>query len=191
MKKIAITLATAALAFTLAGCGAANDQKSGVVAGDAEATGEEAQQETVVQGEIAWSDSEDAAAAAESAGLTTGFEIPTPLPIGEYEWSAPTFMAMDKVVEAHSDGGGISCSIRKGEGVSLEDLSADLNEYKFDWTQDVDGIQVACHGYEEGIANFLEWEANGCSYDVWCMSTGEGNLGMNADEIYAMVTSIK
>ena len=62
---------------------------------------------------------------------------------------------------------------------------------KFDWTKDCDGIEVTCHGYEEGIANFLEWENEGCSYDVWCMSTGEGNLGMSDDEVYAMVTSIK
>jgi hypothetical protein len=75
--------------------------------------------------------------------------------------------------------------------VAIEDLSADLNEYKFDWTQDVDGIEVTCHGYEEGVANFLEWTVDDNSYDVWCMSTGEGNLGMNADEVYAMVTSIK
>ena len=188
MKKFVVTLASVALAFTVAGCSNAND-KSGVVADD-EAT-EETPQEVVVQGEIAWSDSEDAAAAAESAGMESGFQIPTPLPIGEYEWSEPTYMAMDKVVEAHSDGGGISCSIRKGEGVAIEDLSADLNEYKFDWTQDVDGIEVTCHGYEEGVANFLEWTVDDNSYDVWCMSTGEGNLGMNDDEVYAMVTAIK
>lgn len=187
MNKFVMTLGAAALAFALAGCGNAADTKSGI----ADGASTEEPTETVVQGEIAWSDSEDAAAAAKSAGQSSDFVIPTPLPIGDYEWSKPTFMAMDKVVEAHSDGGGISCSIRKGEGVSLEDLSADLNEYKFDWTKDCDGIEVTCHGYEEGIANFLEWENDSCSYDVWCMSTGDGNLGMNDDEVLAMVTSIK
>lgn len=179
MKKLVMTIGAMVLAFTLAACGPKTaDMQS-------ETT------ETVVHGEIAWSDSEDADAAAESAGQTGDFVIPNPLPIGDYEWSDPTFMAMDNVVEAFFDGGAISCAIRKGEGVPLEDLSADLNEYKFDWTKDCNGIKVTCHGYEKDIANFLEWENGGCSYDVWCMSTGGDNLGMSDDEVYAMVTGIK
>ena len=181
MKKLVATISAAILAFTVAGC----SSKSADTQSD---TGET---EVVVQGEVAWSNSEDAAKAAENAGQSSEFVLPNPLPIGEYEWSQPNFTSMDKVVEATFDGGSISCAIRKGEGVSLEDLSADLNEYKFDWTQAVDGIEVTCHGYEEGVANFLEWTVDDNSYDVWCMSTGEGNLGMNADEVYAMVTSIK
>lgn len=97
---------------------------------------------------------------------------------------------MDKVVEAHYNGGAVDVSIRKGEGVPLEELNSDLNEYKFDWSQEVDGAKVACHGYEEGLANFIEWEYEGCSYNVWCISTGEGNIGMTEEEVAAMVGGI-
>ncbi|ACV22185.1 Uncharacterised protein [Slackia heliotrinireducens] len=192
MKKIAVFMTVAALAFTLAGCSSNDAESADQAATDAEAT-ETAEEptETVVQGEIAWSEAEDQAAASESAGFSGDFVVPDPLPIGDYEWSAPNFTAMDGVAQADYDGGGIAVSIRKGEGVALEDLSADLNEYQFDWTQDVDGVEVACHGYEEGIANFLEWETEDCSYNVWCVSTAEGNLGMNEDEVAAMVAGIE
>lgn len=187
MKKLTILISIAALAILLFGCALGSSASS-----ESEpAASESASSETVVKGEIAWSDAADSDAAGEDAGFSNGFIVPNPLPIGDYKWSDPVFTAMDNVAEANYDGGEICASIRKGEGVSLEDLSADLNDYKFDWTQDVEGIEVACHGYEDGIANFLEWENEGCAYDVWCVSTGEGNLGMNADEVYAMVTSIR
>lgn len=169
------------LSLAVAGCGSA---RSGAVATNDGPT------ETVVQGEIAWSEAAGADEAAQAAGLATGFGVPYPLPIGAYPWAEPKFTAMDHVVQADYDGDGICASVRKGEGVALADLSADLNLYNFDWVQDCDGVQVACHGYEEGVANFLEWEAYGCAYDVWCVSTKGGNLGMNPDEVYAMVTSI-
>lgn len=189
MKKVTSILATVALAFAVVGCGS---QPSGIVSSDgSEGMAEETPEVTVIQGEVAWSVSEDAAAAAEAAGFSSEFVVPYPLPIGEHEWSQPSFTAMDHVAQADYDGGGICASIRKGEGVAIEDLSADLNDYLYEWTQECDGIVVSCYGYEDGIANFLEWEVDGCSYDVWCVSTEGGNLGMNADEVYAMVTSIK
>ncbi len=193
MKKLALLIIVAAFAFTLAGCSSdSSATKSGGSDGDAATDVTESQPtETVVQGTIAWSEAADEAAAGESAGFSGDFVVPNPLPIGDYEWSAPHFTAMDNVAQADFDGGVISASIRKGEGVALEDLSADLNAYQFDWTQDVDGVQVACHGYEEGIANFLEWEANGCAYDVWCVSTGADNLGMTEAEVAAMVNAIQ
>lgn len=187
MKRVTTILATAALAFALVGCGSGASGPAGAVPDETE----EVVEETVVQGEIAWSASDDAASAAESAGFSGGFVVPYPLPIGDYEWSQPSFTAMGNVAQADYDGGGICASIRKGEGVAIEDLSSDLNDYLYEWTQDCDGTVVVCHGYEDGIANFLEWERDGCSYDVWCVSTKGGNLGMNADEVYAMVTSIK
>lgn len=189
MKKILMMFAAAALAFAMAGCNSGGMRNSGISATGEEAT-EGAPETTVIQGEIAWSESVNAEEAAQSAGFTGGFYVPSPLPIGSYPWTEPSFTAMDHVAQADYDGDGICASIRKGEGVSLEDLSADLNQYNFDWVQDCEGIQVTCHGYEEGIANFLEWESEGCSYDVWCVSTKGGNLGMNADEVFAMVTSI-
>lgn len=186
MKKLAILMAITALTFVMAGCSSSASSDESALA-----SSESASTETVVKGEIAWSDAEDEEAAGEDAGFTDGFVVPDPLPIGDYKWSKPNFTAMENVAEANYDGGDICASIRKGEGVPLKELSADLNDYKFDWTQDVDGIQVACHGYEEEVANFLEWETEGCSYNVWCVSTTDGNLGMNADEVYAMVTGIR
>lgn len=98
---------------------------------------------------------------------------------------------MDNVSEANIDGGDVAVCIRKGEGVPLAELSADLNEYKSDWTQEVDGIKVTCHGYEDGIANFLEWENDSCSYDVWCVGVKGDNIGMTENEVAAMVAGIK
>lgn len=202
MKKYSTITAALFFALALAGCNVNASPSSGIVSPDetsseenieateAETPEPEEPEVVVIQGEIAWSVSEDATAAAEAAGFSGDFVVPYPLPIGDYEWSQPNFTAMDHVAQADYDGGTICASIRKGEGVSIEDLSADLNAYNYDWTQDVDGIEVTCHGYEEGIANFLEWETDGCSYDVWCVSTREGNLGMSEGEVYDMVTSI-
>ena len=196
MKKIAIVLAAGVLALAFAGCGTGASVPDGSEAGTSgsvalgETSPEASSEVTVIQGEIAWSEAENSQAAIEDAGLTTGFKVPDAPPVGNYEWTAPDFTAMDKVAQAHYDGGDVSLSIRKGEGVPLEELSADLNEYKFDWTQQVGNVKVTCHGYEENIANFLEWEYDGCSYNVWCMSTKEGNIGMTADEVAALVSAI-
>lgn len=180
MKKLALILAAALFALALAACSDASKEEPA----SSEAT------ETVVQGEIAWKDSDNQEQAAEGAGISNGFNLPDPLPIGDYSWSKPNFTYMENVAQADYDGGEACASIRKGEGVPLKDLSADLNDYKFDWTQDCDGIEVACHGYEEGVANFLEWERDGSSYNVWCVSTGEDNVGMNESEVAAMVAGV-
>ena len=189
-------MAAGVLALAFAGCGTGVSVPDGSEAGTSgsaalgETSPETSSEVTVIQGEIAWSEAEDSQAAIEDAGLTTGFKVPDAPPVGNYEWTGPDFTAMDKVAQAHYDGGDVSLSIRKGEGVPLEELSADLNEYKFDWTQQVGNVKVTCHGYEENIANFLEWEYDGCSYNVWCMSTKEGNIGMTADEVAALVSAI-
>ena len=203
MKKIAIMVTAAVFALALAGCGtgaldpdgggsgtsgsAAGTSGSAAMGDTSSGTSAEV---TVIQGEIAWSDAENSEAASEDAGFSAGFKVPDAPPVGNYEWTGPDFTAMDNVAQAHYDGNGVSLSIRKGEGVPIEELSADLNEYKFDWTQNVGNIQVSCHGYEEGIANFLEWEYNNCSYDIWCMSTREGNIGMTSEEVAAIVAAV-
>lgn len=208
MKKIATIIAAALLAFAITGCSsgasssnasdasASGSEASDVAASDsgdaASASSEAAASEgEVIIGENAWSDAKDEKAAGEAAGFSDGFVVPNPLPIGDYKWSEPHFSSMENVAEANIDGGDVAVCIRKGEGVPLADLSADLNEYKSDWTQEVDGIKIACHGYEDGIANFLEWENSGCSYDVWCVGVKGDNIGMTEDEVAAMVAGIK
>ena len=186
MKRLAIILAAALFALAIAGCGSSADSSES----SATEAGSSASTETVVQGEIAWSDAAGAEEAAKDAGISSGFTVPSTPPIGDYKWAEPNFNAMDKVVEAHYNGGEVGVSIRKGEGVPLKDLNPDLNEYKFDWTQEVQGITIACHGYEDGIANFIEWEYENCSYNVWCISTGDGNIGMSESEVTAMVGGI-
>lgn len=203
MKKLVVIIATLAFAFAIAGCGSTTDNAGDDASGDGDATVEETsdigsaaaddedENGGTVEGEIAWSDSDDAAAAADSSGFSDGFTLPETPPVGDYEWSAPNFTSMDSVAEAHYDGGVVSVTVRKGEGVPLEELSADTSAYGFDWTQDCDGIEVTCHGYEDGVANFIEWESDGCSYDVWCMGTQGDTIGMTPDEVSAMVAGVK
>ena len=186
MKKYALMLVAAMFAFAMVGCASGADSASESSAAEESS----AATETVVQGEIAWSDAKNAKAAAKDAGIDNGFTVPSKPPIGDYKWSKPNFTAMDKVVQADYDGGEACASIRKGQGVKLKDLSADLNDYKADWTQEVQGIEITCHGYEKGTANFLEWTYEDCAYNVWCVSTGDGNIGMNEKEVAAMVEAI-
>lgn len=188
MKKYALMLVAAMFAMAMVGCASGGNSASESESSAAEESS--ASTETVVQGEIAWSDAKDAEAAAKNAGITNGFKVPSPLPIGDYKWSKPNFTSMDMVAQADYDGGKACASIRKGQGVKLKDLSSDLNEYKYDWTQECQGIEITCHGYEKGVANFLEWTYEDCAYNVWCVSTGDGNIGMNEKEVAAMVESI-
>lgn len=188
MKKLALLLIASMFALALAGCSGGSAASSSAAEEESSASSEAT--ETVVEGKSAWSDAAGAEEAAKNAGISNGFTVPSAPPIGDYKWSEPNFNAMDKIVEAHYNGGEVGVSIRKGEGVPLKDLNADLNEYKFDWTQEVQGINVACHGYEDGIANFIEWEYENCSYNVWCISTGDGNIGMSESEVSAMVEGI-
>lgn len=195
MKRIAMLVAVVMLALAMVGCASGTTSSAESSQGSSETASASSEADsaatTVIQGENAWSNASDAEAAAKSAGVTTGFTLPSPLPIGEYKWSDPHFSSMDKVVEANIDGEVVAVCIRKGEGVAIKDLSADKNDYKADWTQEVDGVKVTCHGYEKDIANFLEWEKDGCSYDVWCVGVKGENIGMNKDEVTAMVKGIK
>jgi len=201
MKKIALMLAATTFALVLAGCGTGVLEPSGSEAGTSgsaalgETSAETSPAETspvvtVIQGEVAWSEAEDVGTAVEGAGFSSDFKVPDTPPVGDYEWTGPNFMAMDNVAEAFYDGGEVSLLIRKGEGVPIEELSADLNEYSYDWTQNVGSIEVTCHGYEENVANFLEWEYDDCSYDVWCISTTGDNVGMTSEEVAAIVAAI-
>ena len=189
MKKYALMLVAAMFALAMVGCASGSNSASESESSAAEESSSAAT-ETVVQGEIAWSDAKDAEAAAKDAGITNGFKVPGEPPIGDYKWAKPNFNAMDKIVEAHYNGGEVGVTIRKGQGIALKDLNADLNEYKADWDQEVQGIKIACHGYEKGTANFIEWEYEDCAYNVWCVSTGDGNIGMNEEEVAAMVEAI-
>ena len=205
MKKLMVMIAVAVFALALAGCSSnlvmstdddesvASDNDAAVEEADGSGTGSDdgEPEENVIIGENAWSDSDDAADAAEGAGFTDGFVLPDPLPVGDYAWSEPTFNSMDNVVEAHYNGDVVGLTVRKGEGIPVEELSSDTSDYGHDWTQDCNGIEVACHGYEDGVANFIEWENEGSSYDIWCVGTKEDNIGMSPEEVTAMVAGVK
>ncbi len=204
MKKLVAIIVAAMFALALAGCGSTvttTDDDANVDAnndtaveetddGDME-TDEGDSSEDAETAATAWSDSDDAATAAEDAGIANGFTLPDPLPVGDYAWSDPVFSNMDNIVEASFDGDVVGLVVRKGEGIPVEELSADATDYGHDWTQDCNGIQVQCHGYEDGIANFIEWENDGSSYDVWCTGVKGDNIGMSPEEVTAMVAGVK
>ena len=137
-----------------------------------------------------WTDAADAAAAAKGAGFD-GFDVPDQLPIGDSNWIGVTFKSMKGIAEADYEGGATMAHVRKGQGVSGEALHGVYDEFTEVWTANANGIEVKCNGTEKGVANLIEWSADGYSYSVYCIGTGGENYGMAEADIANVVASIK
>ena len=99
-----------------------------------------------------WSDVDSAEAAAEGAGLDT-FMVPdgeAEISLGEVK--VTQYRCMKGMAEAVVEFPAVEMTIRKGDksGEMAEgDISGDYSEYKYDWTQNIKGLEVKCFGNRE------------------------------------------
>lgn len=140
-----------------------------------------------------WTEVETAVEAAQGAGVDE-FVVPEEnmeTTGGPVNWSG--FQYMNGIAEADGWVGAAELTVRKGLKQDGEDVSGDYTEYAFQWTQDVDGVDVACSGNEEGRAMKAIWVTDDFSFSI--MIRGQGDIydtyGVDAEAINALVAAIQ
>lgn len=196
MKKVAALAAVAVLAMVLAGC-ASSASSSAASGSSSSGSSEAASASGASSGEASasianpWSDAASAQEAGEDAGFADGFTVPEQLPVGDIEWIDVTYKYMAGTAQADYEAGAVAGCVRKGQGVSGQEFTGDYNVYEHTWKVEVDGVEVACSGHEEGKANLGEWSADGYSYAVYLNGLGGENVGVTDADMANVVASVK
>ena len=161
----------------------------------AEGTGIEAV-EAAESGHTNWTQAATAEEAAKGAGIDVLADLNgTQTTLGVLgEMGAITYRYMDGVAQIFCPVAAVDMSVIKGKipcGVD-GDVSLDSTEYKFEWTQDVDGQEVKCFGNREGEATKTIWTAGDYNYAVVAYGAGgDDDFGLSAEDVVTMVTAVK
>ena len=140
-----------------------------------------------------WTEVETAEEAAEGAEVGY-FMLPeenTETTGGEIHWFA--YLYMEHLAEADGVIGSADLTVRKGLNQESEDVSGDLTEYAYTWTQTTEDWEVTCFGNEEGQVMKAIWLSDNFSYSI--MVRGQGDIydtyGLDAEAIEALVAAIQ
>ena len=142
-----------------------------------------------------WSDVDSAEAAAEGAGLDT-FMVPdgeAEISLGEVK--VTQYRCMKGMAEAVVEFPAVEMTIRKGDksGEMAEgDISGDYNEYKYDWTQNIKGLEVKCFGNRDGEATKTIWSVDDMDYSITVQGLGgDEDYGLPADDLNSLINGIQ
>ena len=147
-------------------------------------------------GHTNWTQAATAEEAAEGAGIDVLADLNgTQTTLGVLgEMGAITYRYMDGVAQIFCPVAAVDMSVIKGKipcGVD-GDVSLDSTEYKFEWTQDVDGQEVKCFGNREGEATKTIWTAGDYNYAVVAYGAGgDDDFGLSAEDVVTMVNAVK
>ena len=142
-----------------------------------------------------WSDVDSAEAAAEGAGLDT-FMVPdgeAEISLGEVK--VTQYRCMKGMAEAVVEFPAVEMTIRKGDksGEMAEgDISGDYSEYKYDWTQNIKGLEVKCFGNREGEATKTIWSIEDMDYSITVQGLGgDEDYGLSPDDLNSLINGIQ
>lgn len=142
-----------------------------------------------------WSDVDSAEAAAEGAGLDT-FMVPdgeAEISLGEVK--VTQYRCMKGMAEAVVEFPAVEMTIRKGDksGEMAEgDISGDYSEYKYDWTQNIKGLEVKCFGNRDGEATKTIWSVDDMDYSITVLGLGgDEDYGLPADDLNSLINGIQ
>ena len=142
-----------------------------------------------------WSDVDSAEAAAEGAGLDL-FMVPdgeAVISLGEV--NVDQYRCMKGIAEARIEFPAVSMTIRKGDKsgeMAQGDISGDYGEYKYDWTQNIKGLEVKCFGYREGEATKTIWSVDDMDYSITVQGLGgDEDYGLPADDLNSLINGIQ
>lgn len=141
-----------------------------------------------------WQTADTLAAAAEGAGLD-GFDIAEGSQISLGEIKAEEYRYMDGLAEARIPVAAVEMTIRKGTSMAAGpegDVSGDYNEYKFNWTQNIKGLEVQCYGNREGEATKTIWSSGDYCYAILAYGAGgDDDFGLSADDLNSLINGIQ
>ena len=142
-----------------------------------------------------WSDVDSAEAAAEGAGLDT-FMVPdgeAEISLGEV--NVTQYRCMEGIAEAVVEFPAVEMTIRKGSKeleIAEGDISGDYGEYKYDWTQNIKGLEVKCFGNREGEATKTIWSVDDMDYSITVLGLGgDEDYGLPADDLNSLINGIQ
>lgn len=142
-----------------------------------------------------WSDVDSAEAAAEGAGLD-GFMVPdgeAVISLGEVK--VDQYRYMEGMAEADIEFPAVSMTIRKGSKeleMAEGDISGDYGEYKYNWTQNIKGLEVNCFGNREGEATKTIWSIEGIDYSITAYGLGgDEDYGLSPDDLNSLINGIQ
>ena len=142
-----------------------------------------------------WSDVDSAEAAAEGAGLD-GFMVPdgeAEISLGEVK--VTQYRCMEGLAEAIVEFPAVEMTIRKGSKeieIAEGDISGDYNEYKYDWTQNIKGLEVRCFGNREGEATKTIWSVDDMDYSITAYGLGgDEDYGLSPDDLNSLINGIQ
>jgi hypothetical protein len=148
-----------------------------------------------------WSEASSLEEANEGAGIdpmtfAEGMEIS----LGEL--NVESYRYMDEMVELIIPVAAVDMTIRKGtskwvmnEGDGAEecgDISGDYNKYKYNWTQNIKGLEVYCYGNREGESTKTIWNVEDNYYSITAYGAGgDEDFGLNPDDINSIVNGLQ
>ena len=192
MKKWIGILVMLVMIFSLAACSGSSEEPEEVEEGFA--VEEETEEES--ESEIAnpWSEAATLEEAVKGAGLDSfSFEEGITLSLGEVR--TETYRYMDGIVDIVAPVAAVDMTIRKGHidaAAEEEDISGDYTEYKHEWTQNINGVEVKCFGNRDGEATKTIWTSGDYCYAILAFGAGgDEDFGLSADDLTALVNVIK
>ncbi|MBE6041197.1 MAG: hypothetical protein E7220_01595 [Clostridiales bacterium] len=141
-----------------------------------------------------WQTADSLAEATEGAGLD-GFTIPEGAEISLGTVTPDEYRYMDGMVDVRIPIAAVEMTIRKGKAevlVEEDDISGDYGEYKYEWTQTIDGQEVKCFGNREGEATKTIWSSGEDYYALLARGAGgDDDFGLSSDDLAVLVSGIK
>ena len=141
-----------------------------------------------------WTECETADEAAEGANVESfnveDIEISLS-PAGPY-----TYRYMKGMAEAEFPAAAVEMTVRKADSSQVDfgdsDCSGDYNEYKYNWTYDIDGMEVWCYGNRKGEATKTAWNGEKYSFAVLAYGAGgDDDYGLPEEDVKAIVKTLK
>lgn len=141
-----------------------------------------------------WSDVATAEEAAKGAGIDM-FEAAEGVVISLGEVKPETYRCMEGIAEARIPIAAVDMTIRKGskDMESAEgDISGDYGEYKYNWTQNIKGLEVKCFGNRKGEATKTIWSVDDYDYSITAFGAGgDDDFGLSADDLNSLINAIQ
>ena len=141
-----------------------------------------------------WQTADSLAAAAEGAGLD-GFDISEGSEISLGKVEVEEYRYMDGIAEADIPIAAVDMTIRKGKASAAAekgDISGDYGEYKYNWTQNIKGLEVSCFGNREGEATKTIWGMGDYLYSITAFGAGgDEDFGLSADDVSSLINGIQ
>ena len=197
MRKIAVFVAAAVLAFMLAGCGS-QSASSSAESSEAQSASEASASSSAEPSSSAQTDStvkfiqvKTADEAAKGAGIEK-FGVFDAITLDDKEYKDPAFAYAEGVAEATYENGAIALIVRKADGSHTAPLTdRDKTEFAQTWTKSYEGLDVTCYGVAKGATTVITWADGTQEFGVTYQGLGGEEVSLDSDDVAKVVKALK